>query len=281
MLRGYRCILIAVVGWLSLAASQAPNKRADGNQTQARAAIKESLSRIADAQAKQAEAGQYEAPCDDGEYNNESDLCAQWYAARAARDAANWAYWSVFWSVVSLGLSAAGLAALMITIRQGHRGLERAREANEIARDDGRPWLIFKKAHTVRSDQGGLGFRLQFANIGARPAERLQIFMEPRVVQDDSIPVFDGTFPATTEQAVVGPHEPLNSSRWYPLQGEGNDWIAGTARFWIYAKIRYYDPYTPQTERICEVCCKLRYMGMDGDNPKIIAQPQGPQNLIT
>lgn len=44
-------------------------------------------------------------PCEPGQDNRRSDLCAQWEAADAARDAANWAMWATLVGIVSvLGL---------------------------------------------------------------------------------------------------------------------------------------------------------------------------------
>ncbi|QHD65771.1 hypothetical protein GS397_00915 [Sphingobium yanoikuyae] len=112
-----------------LGAAAAPTHSAQSNQNRSAEKIERALERIAVAQEKPAETpkgNEYERPCKDGEYDNRSDLCAQWYAARAARDAADSAYWAVFWTVASLILSAAGFIALLFTIKQG-------REANRIA----------------------------------------------------------------------------------------------------------------------------------------------------
>lgn len=115
--KGYRCAILAALGWLTMAAAPAPDNLGSVDQHQPSAMIE----RVADVQADQAEPNSYRAPCRDGEYNNQSELCAQWYAARAARDAADWAYWAIFWTVIALGLNAVGLAFLLVTIRQGHK----------------------------------------------------------------------------------------------------------------------------------------------------------------
>lgn len=66
-------------------------------------------------------------PCGPGRYDSDDDLCAQWKAADAAADAALWAKLSLLLTVATIG-------GLLFTIRQGHLGLRRAHEANEIAR---------------------------------------------------------------------------------------------------------------------------------------------------
>lgn len=124
MIRSYRNIVFALVGFLSLAAAQAPNNRAKPQQPTPSAKIERSLETIAASQNKIAKAsnpGRYQEPCEAGQPNDKSDLCAQWYAARAARDAANWARWSLVVGVIG----AAGIVvALLLTI-----------QSNRIARD--------------------------------------------------------------------------------------------------------------------------------------------------
>jgi hypothetical protein len=119
-------ILAALVGLALLGAAPAPDKDGNGKQPQSTAAIEQALNRLADAEAKQAETGEYETPCADGVYNNRSDLCAQWYAARAARDAAERAWWANFFSLLTITLTAAGTIAILITLRL-------TREANRVS----------------------------------------------------------------------------------------------------------------------------------------------------
>ncbi len=124
MLRSYRCALVAAFGWLSLAPAPPPDNSTQAKQSNAPANIERSLQSVAAAQDKLAKApqtGEYERPCEKGKPNEKSDLCAQWYAANAARDAANWAFWSLGVGVVgALGI----VAALWLTIN-----------SNRIARD--------------------------------------------------------------------------------------------------------------------------------------------------
>ena len=178
----YRGIFAALAGLALLGAAPSPNQSGKPDQSHSTAAAQQSLQRIADAQAKQAEPGEYQAPCGDGEYNNKSDLCAQWYAARAARDAADWAYWAVFWSVVSLGLSSAGLIALVVTIRQGREGLRQARIANETSDRNARLQIqayisLSSPAIEVLTD-GRICISFDVANSGQSPARMVQITVE-------------------------------------------------------------------------------------------------------
>lgn len=99
MFRGYRGIIVATC-WLILASAPTPDRGADAENAQTAKNIEKSLESLATKQAQaveQAKPGEYQAPCGEGEYNNQSDLCAQWYAARAAGDAAKWSFGPFGW----------------------------------------------------------------------------------------------------------------------------------------------------------------------------------------
>lgn len=137
MPRGYRCIVVAVVGWLILAAGPAPDNGAIRDQHNAAADVDSSLNAIAAAQTKiadNADPGEYQRPCKATEHNNKSDLCAQWHAARAARDAADWAWWGIFVGAISsIGLFVT-LVFNYLAWRQGREGREDTRHAIREAR---------------------------------------------------------------------------------------------------------------------------------------------------
>jgi len=152
MSRGYRLFFVAAFGWLALGTAAPSNNSARANHAETAHNVENSLARTANSQAQvveQARPGEYEKPCEEGERNYRSDLCAQWEAARAARDAADSAWWAVFWSIFSLGLSGAGLVALLVTIKQGREALAKAEKANGIAQDTAkrqlRAYVTFSK----------------------------------------------------------------------------------------------------------------------------------------
>jgi hypothetical protein len=63
----------------------------------------------------------YREPCKDPKGNDESDLCAQWNAAQAASDAAQWAWWQMW-------LSALGVIGLAATLWFNFRALKIAED---------------------------------------------------------------------------------------------------------------------------------------------------------
>lgn len=73
-------------------------------------------------------------PCAKAANLQESELCAQWRSARAAENSAFWSQWGV---LITLG----GTIGLIATIWQGRLALERAWEANQIARQSARAEL--------------------------------------------------------------------------------------------------------------------------------------------
>lgn len=124
---------------------------------------------------------EYRAPCSQPKGKDESDLCAQWKAARAAEGGALWAERGFWVSFGSLALSVGGLAALLITISQG-------REANEISRIssemDHRPWVAIRDFVVTNIDVSpervDIRWRCTFENTGNTPALNLIPIMRLR-----------------------------------------------------------------------------------------------------
>lgn len=107
MPRGYRCILIAVVGWLSLAAAQS-NVAADKEEGATQERVANSLENIASTyreQTERAERSPETRPCEPGYDQRDSDLCAQWKAADAANRAALFGGISIIGIAIAIGLT--------------------------------------------------------------------------------------------------------------------------------------------------------------------------------
>jgi hypothetical protein len=104
MLRGYRCIVIAAFGWLSLAASPAPDNGAQADQAAPKGKISKADQHVAAAITEAAKPSEKDRGCTQGKEERQSDLCAQWKAADAASDAARWAMASLFVGIVGTGL---------------------------------------------------------------------------------------------------------------------------------------------------------------------------------
>jgi hypothetical protein len=123
---GYRSIILALVGWLILAAAPDANSAA-GHKTKTAQNVQNPAPPTAPTVAKAVEPvppSEYYRPCEQPYTQRESDLCAQWKAADSANEAAVWAKWQLI-------ISSFGLAGLLYTLRLTRKGTRIAVEAIE------------------------------------------------------------------------------------------------------------------------------------------------------
>lgn len=104
MPRGNRSVLAAIAGLTLLGAGEPPKKADQAQQSEAAAQAQKAADTIASAISKAAEPSEKDVGCEDRGDKRNSDLCAQWKAADAARDAANYALWTLLLSVTGTGL---------------------------------------------------------------------------------------------------------------------------------------------------------------------------------
>ncbi len=125
MLRGYRFLVLAI-GGLTLAASQ-PQQPAENPEHRASEKLTQAApSPTTQPALKPVDAVIYKPPCGDPKDHDHCDLEAQWKAANAARDAANWAKWQ-------MALSAFGLAGLIYSLVLTRRAVKAATDASDDA----------------------------------------------------------------------------------------------------------------------------------------------------
>jgi hypothetical protein len=136
MPRGYRCIVLAAVGWLILSAAQPPQPNRKQPPEDAQAEISNSLKNIAASLREANKPSDLDQKCDPPENKRTSDLCAQWKAADAADSAAN-ATW-LFGALGSL-IGVLTLAAAFTASRWAKEAAKAAREslaAFQLVEDD-------------------------------------------------------------------------------------------------------------------------------------------------
>lgn len=157
MLRGYRGFLLAVVGWLSLGA-QHPQPATKAQQTQSAAQLDASTSRIVEAINNIAR--EQDAGCEDRKDKRSSDLCAQWKAADAARDAANYTW-------LAVGLSFLGTVLVALTFWE-QRKVSRAELRAYVSVDSGslEQWVQEDGSRKVE-------FNFTLKNAGITPAYKV------------------------------------------------------------------------------------------------------------
>lgn len=194
MFRSYRNIVIALVGWLSLAA-QHPNPPANAQEAKTANAASQPTENITPSQyafAERAHRVKYEADCEPANEKRGSDLCAQWKAADATRDAAWWTAW---------GTLVSGLSGLLVIA-----ALFLAFQSNRIARDSAKRQL---RAYCNVSgiEVNGLNvdyepvFVISVFNTGQTPAKNVKIDSEC-LIQASGAPIADNA-PNLAEHAEV------------------------------------------------------------------------------
>lgn len=131
---------------------------------------------------------EYRKPCERTKGRDESDLCAQWRAAKAAENSASLAEWG-FWITV------AGAFGLFATIIQGRVGLARAREANKISREIGeaqvRAYLSVESARLVVTETMPF-WEVTIKNSGQSPAAVANLKIVPEISYMDWSVLPDG-----------------------------------------------------------------------------------------
>jgi hypothetical protein len=121
---------------------------------------------------------EYRQPCNQPQGQDESDLCAQWKAARAAEEGAFWTK-ATFWiGPIGIVVTIIGTLLLLRTIRQGDEGLKAARDGIDETRRIGeaqvRCYMSMPSA-TIEIDENALLIvRPTMMNSGQSPARSLR-----------------------------------------------------------------------------------------------------------
>lgn len=178
MPRGYRCIFVAFVGWLSLTAANPPaeNKQqaVTANQTSPAPPPYAPYAKLS------------ENACYYSKGHDAADLCAQWRAAIAAEKSARAAEAAADWSKIATILSGLALIALLLTVSQTQRGLAHARIGNLISEQTARRQLRAYVSHVrfemefKRDDLGNAlscNVASHWTNAGQTPANRTRAWI--------------------------------------------------------------------------------------------------------
>jgi hypothetical protein len=176
MPRGYRIAIFAAVGWLSLTAEQ-PNPSAQSKQAQTDRRVGDALTNIAatyDNQAKRAQSPKESRPCEPGEDQRDSDLCAQWKAADAAENAAWWAA-ATGW-ISALGLVGVA-AALGLNIWSNVMTRAALRLTRRSSQADLQPYVHATMAKIDTCETNPPQVSVTFENVGRTPALRAEFFV--------------------------------------------------------------------------------------------------------
>jgi hypothetical protein len=175
MLRGYRSIILAL--GLILAFALPSGQGSQAQQADPQQKISQPLERIANALDQANEPKRETADCAEGSNDRKSDLCAQWKAADAAKQAANAADWTVTVAWVGVALGAITMGAAIAAAKFAYDAAVHTRDANDIARAEQRPWIAIQvepsSALMLHVGQADLGVNVALKNCGKRVATDL------------------------------------------------------------------------------------------------------------
>jgi len=211
-------------------------------------------------------------PCQKPKGSGESDLCAQWRAAYAGEQSAFWAQWS-FW------ITAAGILGLVATVIQTRIALNRAQDANDIARSASnmqlRAHLVVEQFYWNGSYETGVQFGVWWKNSGSTTTVNFRSFVnfiltnEP-IADDFDFPVIDAQI--TTGHAGPGSHPFMSAAA--PNFSAGLPAAVMDAvdekqvYLYVYGWAKYFDVFDPLQEHITKFCC-MPYRATDASGKKV------------
>ena len=108
----YRSVIVAIAGLVLIGAGEPPKKAGYSDQTDAAKPEQHSAPTVplnASETIPKVKSEKQQEPCGNSRYDSNDDLCAQWKAADAASDAAQWARWQLW-------LSGFGIVGLLISL---------------------------------------------------------------------------------------------------------------------------------------------------------------------
>lgn len=280
MPRGYRSIILAV-GLTLCGASPSPQDGAVPKKQQSAQAEPKAtpyITAVATKASEPVEPPEYYQPCGQNGSQGKSDLCAQWSAANAAKEAANWA-WYQMW------LSLAGVLGLVVTLWYNFRALrlaereseettnaliiaernasaaarasQSASEANRLAREamqrQLRPYVYLDSISIKYDHMGAFDFigdkgeiKLVLKNFGNSPARRGTIRARAFVGGVWNAPFNQGLDDTTIEYLADLPPQSGRTQSGYTVLGlkeSHGSILLGNASVFIEGQIRYEDGF--------------------------------------
>lgn len=238
-----------------------------------------------------AEALEYREPCKEPKGRDESDLCAQWRAAKAGEQSALWAEWS-FW------VGCGGLLGLMLSLYYTREALKSAQDATKHAEEStnrmimtDRAWLTPSSVKQTKITQGankGVAFIVNWVNTGGTPAflheglSCVDIIGAHNKVRFD-VPAFDEA--ADTDSSAVGSQKeagtPLSCVTFSDLME-----VYKTKRLILYSRVTYKDIY--DRWHTSEACFKAipihpveRLINLSDNEPIFMFEAFGSQNTAS
>ena len=161
-------LLVASGAW----ASPPQQDRPGANQTNAAQNLEQSLGEIAGAINSTNDAPEYNQPCEQGQDNRRSDLCAQWKAADAAYESAVWTRRMYPWIVAGTIIGGATLLAAIAAAMFAHRAAVAAEKGHATAETQLRAYLESPLQTITRDEANDREYYVEIVlkNAGSTPA---------------------------------------------------------------------------------------------------------------
>ena len=219
-------------------------------------------------------------PCVKPRNREESDLCAQWSAADASRDAADWGWWQLIFSafgVIGLGLTLWFNLQAWRQARDGEEGTRRAllaaekqsRAAERAADLSERNSLLLFRAYVavdrvIFIDRMGVDGRLKigvvFRNGGQTPAFSVKTHVNVSAVLGSppdnlELPPFEGAPEDYSTTSILPAKEiPNNCDIAVPANLE-QELFSGNAKIWVRGWCEYVDVFREPHRTAFKVRC--------------------------
>lgn len=244
-------------------------------------------------------------PCENGKDNRNSDLCAQWKAADAAKESAEWTrrtFWlGVVGSIIGFfTLIAAGMAACYA--KKAAEETKRGADFSDLSikkMEEGllrqiRPWLVGDGIHTDNVTDLTVGYikyeraiflYVNFSNAGQSPAINAAIFADHLFIDaGEEIPKF--TANKRKGASTVGQGSKCRSGPRYIFGDDFNRFISSELDVIIFCRADYSESCAPDMDRFTETTYRCRYQGQAKNDrgeyiPNISVTIEGPQNVCT
>lgn len=173
------------------------------------------------------ETKEYKAPCDRPYGKDESDLCAQWRAAKAAENSAFWAKWGIWIAVIGSSLLMWQIMLTREAVKDTGEATKAMNVANEIAKAAQRPWVSIEvNPKIMQRDNGTINYQCEifFKNIGLTVAKNFLfkyeiVFILPDKLDTDSAQWKKWFEPIDKSNSVLMPSEAFGqlASRFFKM----------------------------------------------------------------
>ncbi|MEP6785084.1 MAG: hypothetical protein ABI898_05000 [Sphingomonadales bacterium] len=231
----YRSVVIAAFGWLSVAASNPPKEATQANNTGPQREISNAANTVASAITEAAKPPEKDGGCNEGQDERHSDLCAQWKAADAAREAADYSFWTLL-------ISAVGTSLLIWTLW----------ETRETSRRELRAYLMVDTISASMEDDGFVA-TLRWLNCGQTPAHIVRVAIKLDIGR---VPNFKTLSPLQDGSTHLGSGKGFKSIQSLSVF-EFHGHTASDEQIWLYARVTYADIFGRSHKT--DVC--LQYAG--------------------